>query len=213
MPTMLLTALVSGCETWTGEPYPPEQFRSDAGLLDGASLLGDGSVSDMLWARPAITILGIDCPPVLGSTAAIAPDAAARLNLRIPPGIEPGLAYTALADHLQAVAPWGVRVTVELEGDGEPFMAKVDGPAYEAMASAMNDAYGTPMTTLGQGGSIPLCNVFADTYPDAELIMIGVEEPTALIHAPNESVAPSEIQSMALAEALFMQRYATARGR
>jgi cysteinylglycine-S-conjugate dipeptidase len=73
-------------ETWTGEPYPPEQFRSDAGLLDGASLLGDGSVSDMLWARPAITILGIDCPPVLGSTAAIAPDAAARLNLRIPPG-------------------------------------------------------------------------------------------------------------------------------
>jgi hypothetical protein len=39
----------------------------------------------------------------------------------------------------------------------------------------MNDAYGTPMTTLGQGGSIPLCNVFAETYPDAELIMIGVE--------------------------------------
>ena len=200
-------------ETWKGEPYPPEQFRTDAGLLDGESLLGDGSVSDMLWARPAITILGIDCPPVLGSTAAITPDAAARLNLRIPPGIEPGPAHTALVDHLQSVAPWGVRVTVELEGDGEPFMAKVDGPAYEALASAMNDAYGTPMTTLGQGGSIPLCNVFADTYPEAELIMIGVEEPMALIHAPNESVAPSEIQSMALSEALFMQRYATARAR
>ena len=60
-------------QTWTGELYPPEQFRSDAGVLDGASLLGDGSVSDMLWARPAITILGIDCPPVLGSTAAIVP--------------------------------------------------------------------------------------------------------------------------------------------
>ena len=111
------------------------------------------------------------------------------------------------------MAPWGVRVTVELEGDGEPFMAKVDGPAYEAIASAMSDAYGTPMTTLGQGGSIPLCNVFAETYPDAELIMIGVEEPAALIHAPNESVAPSEIESMALAEALFMQRYPAASGR
>jgi cysteinylglycine-S-conjugate dipeptidase len=66
---------------------------------------------------------------------------------------------------------------------------------------------------LGQSGSIPLCNVFAETYPDAEVIMIGVEEPMALIHAPNESVAPSEIQSMALTEALFMQRYATARAR
>jgi hypothetical protein len=46
------------------------------------------------------------------------------------------------------------------------------------------------MTTLGQGGSIPLCNVFAETYPAAELIIMGVEEPQALIHAPNESVAP-----------------------
>ena len=39
---------------------------------------------------------------------------------------------------------------------------------------------------------------------------MGVEEPAALIHAPNESVAPSEIESMALAEALFLQRYAAA---
>jgi len=75
------------------------------------------------------------------------------------------------------------------------------------------DAFGKPMSTLGQGGSIPLCNVFAETYPDAELIMMGVEEPAALIHAANESVAPSEIQSMALVEALFMQRYATAKNR
>ena len=200
-------------QTWTGEPYPPEQFRTDAGMLDGESLLGDATVSDMLWARPAVTILGIDCPPVLGSTAAIVPDAAARLNLRIPPGTDPDQARAALVDHLQTVAPWGVRVTVDLEGEGASFRAAVDGPAYDAIASAMTDAFGKPMTTLGQGGSIPLCNVFAETYPDAELIMMGVEEPAALIHAPNESVAPSEIQSMALAEALFLQRYATARGR
>jgi hypothetical protein len=69
------------------------------------------------------------------------------------------------------------------------------------------------MTTFGQAWMIPLSNVFAETYPAAELIMMGVEEPQALIHAPNESVAPSEIQSMALTEALFMQRYPTARGR
>ena len=64
------------------------------------------------------------------------------------------------------------------------------------------------MTTLGQGGSIPLCNVFADTYPDAEIILMGLEEPLALIHAPNESVDPDEIANMSLAEALFLRRYA-----
>jgi cysteinylglycine-S-conjugate dipeptidase len=38
--------------------------------------------------------------------------------------------------------------------------------------------------------------------------MFGVEEPRCLIHAPNESVDPSEIERMALAEALFLRELA-----
>jgi acetylornithine deacetylase/succinyl-diaminopimelate desuccinylase-like protein len=204
---------VTGLDTsqsWPGEPYPPDQFRDDAGVLEGVALLGGGTVSDMLWARPAVTILGIDCPPVVGSASAVVPRAAARLNLRIPPGVGPDQAETALVAHLEAVAPWGVHVTTTTEAKGEPFRASVGGPAHRTMAAAMEEAYGVPMTTLGQGGSIPLCNVLADTYPEAELILMGVEEPRALIHAPNESVDPLEIEKMALTEALFLQRYAGA---
>jgi acetylornithine deacetylase/succinyl-diaminopimelate desuccinylase-like protein len=199
---------LDGSQRWTGAPYPPDQFRDDAGVLEGVSLVGDGSVSDMLWARPSVTILGIDCPPVAGSAAAISPRAAARLNLRIPPGTTPDAAAAALVAHLEEAAPWGVHVSVQVEATGEPFAATTDGPAYAAMAEAMQEAYGTAMTTLGQGGSIPLCNVLADTYPEAELILMGVEEPLCLIHAPNESVDPGEIESMALAEALFLRSYA-----
>ncbi|HSE70717.1 MAG TPA: M20/M25/M40 family metallo-hydrolase, partial [Nocardioidaceae bacterium] len=199
-------------QEWSGEPYPAEQFRSDAGVLEGALLLGSGTVSDMLWARPALTVLGIDCPPVVGSTAAIIPRAAARLNLRIPPGVAPDRARQALAEHLRDAAPWGVRVTVEHEAAGSPFQAVTDGPAYAAMSAAMKEAFGRPMTTLGQGGSIPLCNVFAETYPDAEIILMGVEEPLAAIHAPNESVDPGEISRMALTEALFLRHLAGAGG-
>ena len=193
-------------QTWPGATYPEDQFRSDAGVVDGASLLGGGTVSDMLWARPSLTTLGIDCPPVVGSAAAIVPRARARLNLRIPPGTEPAAAEKALTEHLVDAAPWGVHVTVETEAIGSPFSAETDGPAYRAIASAMEQAFGRPMVSLGQGGSIPLCNVFAETYPEAELILMGVEEPLALIHAPNESVHPQEIADMALAEALFLQR-------
>lgn len=201
---------VTGLENdqeWPGEPYPPARFRTDAGVLPGVASLGDGNISDMLWARPAVTILGIDCPPVRGSAAAIMPRAAARLNLRIPPGVSPDTARVALIDHLRAAAPWGVRVEVVTEAMGAPFRAAVNGPAYQALATAMWEAYGAPVSTLGQGGSIPLCNVFAEMYPDAETILIGVEEPQALIHAPNESVAPGEIANMALAEALFLRHY------
>jgi acetylornithine deacetylase/succinyl-diaminopimelate desuccinylase-like protein len=165
----------------------------------------------MLWARPAVTVLGIDCAPVLGSASSIAPRATARLNLRVPPGTAPEDARSALVEQLRAAAPWGVRLSLETEATGAPFLAATDGPAYRAIAGAMQQAFGRPMTSLGQGGSIPLCNVFADTYPDAEVILMGVEEPRCLIHAPNESVDPGEIAAMALTEALFLQRYATMR--
>jgi acetylornithine deacetylase/succinyl-diaminopimelate desuccinylase-like protein len=198
-------------QKWSGVAYEPAQFRSDANVLDGVDLLGDGTVSDMLWARPAATVLGIDCPPVVGSAAAIQPKARARINLRVPPGMDPAVAQDALIKQLQASAPWNAHVTVEREASGSPFRAVTDGPAYATLGEAMAEAYGRPFTTLGQGGSIPLCNVFADTYPDAEIILMGVEEPLTLMHAPNESVAPSEIENMALAEAIFLSRLGAVR--
>jgi acetylornithine deacetylase/succinyl-diaminopimelate desuccinylase-like protein len=199
-------------QTWAGAPYDPGSFRSDTGMSSEESLLGSGTVSDMLWARPALTILGIDCPPVVGSTAAIVPRASARLNLRIPPGTGPADAEAALTAHLRAAAPWGVRVSVEPEASGSPFRAETEGPAYASMRKAMSAAYGREMVLLGQGGSIPLCNVFHETYPDAELLLMGVEEPLALIHAPNESVDPAEIARVATAEAHFLQEYASHTG-
>jgi len=195
-------------QKWDGVAYNPKRFRADANVLDGVDLLGDGTVSDMIWARPAVTILGIDCPPVVGSAAAIQPRARARINLRVPPGMDPAAAQDALIAHLEAAAPWHVRVKVEREASGSPFRATTGGRAYAALDQAMTESYGTGYTTLGQGGSIPLCNVFATTFPKAEIILMGVEEPLTLMHAPNESVDPGELERMALAEALFLQRYA-----
>ncbi|MEE4541328.1 dipeptidase [Streptomyces sp. V4-01] len=194
--------------TWQGAGYDEEQFRHDAGVLDGIPLTGEGTVADRLWARPAVTVLGIDCPPVVGSAAAVPPSSRARISLRVPPGVEAADALQALTAHLTRSAPWGVRVAVEPESSGDPFAASTDGPAYRALDDAMRAVYGRPMAFLGQGGSIPLCNVLTDTYPHAEIILMGVEEPRCLIHAPNESVDPGEIQHMAEVEARFLQNFA-----
>jgi acetylornithine deacetylase/succinyl-diaminopimelate desuccinylase-like protein len=195
-------------QTWRGAAYPPEQFRQDANVLEGVSLLGDGNVSELLWARPVATVLGIDCPPVVGSSAAIQPEARARVNLRVPPGMDAHHAQDRLIAHLAAAAPWEVQVEFEREAEGAPFVASTSGPAFDAMTHALRDAYGRDVTTEGQGGSIPLCNVLQDTFPRAEIMLLGVEEPLCLIHAPNESVDPSEIENMAIGHALFLQAYA-----
>jgi cysteinylglycine-S-conjugate dipeptidase len=195
-------------QAWRGEEYPAAQFRADAQMIEDTGLLGDGSVADMIWARPAATVVGIDCPPVVGAATAIQSRARARINLRVPPGMDPARAQDALVAQLQNSAPWGVRVRIERTVPDKPFLAETGGLAYQTLASAMRDAYGETMTTLGLGGSIPLCNTFSEILPCAEIILMGVEEPLALIHAPNESVDPSEIANMALTEAIFLQRYA-----
>jgi acetylornithine deacetylase/succinyl-diaminopimelate desuccinylase-like protein len=197
-------------QTWQGVDYPAEQFRADANVLDGVELMGDGSVADLLWARPSATVIGVDAPHVIGSASAVQASATARVSLRLPPGVTGQEAQDALVAHLEARVPWGLQCEIERVALGDPFVGSLEGPAFDALKAAMEEAFGKPMTTEGQGGSIPLCNVLAETYPDAAMFLMGVEEPTCLIHAPNESVDPSEIEHLALAEALFLERYAEA---
>ncbi|EHK80479.1 dipeptidase [Rhodococcus pyridinivorans] len=190
--------------TWDGVPYPEDRFRADAGVLDGVSLPTSGTVADAVWARPALTVLGIDAPPMVGSAAAVVPRASARLNLRVPPGIDARTAQDALVAHLEAHVPWGAHLRIDRDVLGEPFRAATDGPGYAALRAALEAAYGREVGTAGQGGSIPLCTALHRAVPRAEIALIGVEEPRCVIHAPNESVDPTEIENLAVAEALLL---------
>jgi acetylornithine deacetylase/succinyl-diaminopimelate desuccinylase-like protein len=125
------------------------------------------------------------------------------VSLRVPPGEDEGAALEALTAHLEAVAPWPVEVTLELGRGAAPFRARTDGPAFSAMRRALGAAYGTPARTAGQGGSIPLCTVFQETFPDAEIMIMGVADPASRVYAPDESVDPAELERMALAQARF----------
>ncbi|MFF1280559.1 dipeptidase [Streptomyces sp. NPDC058299] len=195
--------------TWDGLEYTEEQFREDAKVLDGVGLIGTGSVADRVWARPAVTVIGIDCPPVVGATPSVQSRARALISLRVPPGVDAAEATKLLQAHLEAHIPWGARVTTEQTGQGQPFSADTSSPAYRAMADAMAVAYpGETMQYAGHGGSIPLCNTLAGLYPQAEILLIGLSEPEARIHAVDESVSPEELERLSVAEALFLRNYA-----
>jgi cysteinylglycine-S-conjugate dipeptidase len=194
-------------QRYHGVEYPVDEFRRDANVLDGVDLVGSGLVSDMLWARPALTVLGIDCPDVGCSSAAIQPRARARLRLRVPAGLGADQAREALVRHLHAVAPGNARVEVVEQASTEPWVGWRDGSAARAMVASMLEAYGVDAVREGQGGSVPLGNVLHQTFPEAEVMVMGVEEPRCLVHAPDESVDPAEIEAMALTEALFLRSY------
>ncbi|MFC8826408.1 dipeptidase [Streptomyces sp. NPDC057137] len=194
---------------WDGLAYPEADFRKDAKVLDGVGLIGRDTVADRVWARPAVTVIGIDCPPVVGATPSLQASARAQISLRVPPGQDAAEATKLLTAHIEAHTPWGARVAVEQVGQGQPFRADTASPAYASMAEAMRVAYpGEEMQTAGMGGSIPLCNTLAALYPDAEILLIGLSEPEAQIHAVNESVSPQELERLSVAEAHFLVNYA-----
>ncbi|MFI2368138.1 dipeptidase [Streptomyces sp. NPDC018833] len=197
---------------WEGLQYPEEEFRKDAKVLDGVALPGNGTVADRIWARPAVTVIGIDCHPVAGATPSIPASARAQISLRVPPGQDAAEATKLLFAHIEKHTPWNARVTLEQVGQGQPFQADVTSPAYTSMAEAMRVAYpGEEMQASGMGGSIPLCNTLAALYPRAEILLIGLSEPEAQIHAVNESVSPEELERLSVAEALFLVNYAVSK--
>jgi len=52
------------------------------------------------------------------------------------------------------------------------------------------------------------CAAFADAFPDAEVLSLGVADARSAVHGTDESVDPARLAATALAEALFLQRLA-----
>ncbi|MFJ9823422.1 M20/M25/M40 family metallo-hydrolase [Streptomyces sp. NPDC101160] len=188
--------------------YPEDRLRADAGVLDGVRLMGTGSAAQRLWARPAATVLAVDGPGPEEAVPALRATATALVSLRLPPGTDPARAHEALADHLRRAVPFGARLDIRRITTGASFRGRTDGPAHRAMSAAMAVAYGHEPLVIGAGGSIALCSTLQALHPDAEILLFGVEDPEARIHAPDESVNPGEIAATALAEALFLDRFA-----
>ncbi|MEU8155993.1 dipeptidase [Micromonospora sp. NPDC048986] len=189
--------------------YPEDRFRAEAGLADGVRFIGTGRITDRLWTKPALAILGVDAPSTGEAPNALVPAAKAKLSIRLAPGDDPKRAYAAVRAHLEQHAPWGAQVTVTVEHDGDPCVIDTSGPMFDAARSAFRTAWdGTDPVDIGIGGSIPFIATFQEMFPKAAILVTGVEDPHARAHGPNESLHLGEFARVCLAEALLLRNVA-----
>lgn len=200
---------------WPGDKYDRETFRKDARILEGVQMLGtvDDDPADMVWARTAVTVIGFTSVPVAEASNIVNATAEAQLNLRVAAPQDAQEVADKLAEHLKAHAPYGAKVSVEVDGVNQPFASDPNGPAFEAFRECMRDSYAAgagagaqEVAIVGSGGSIPLTVTLQNHFPDAEFALYGVEDPLANIHGVDESVDPTEIERIAVAEAAFLLR-------
>ena len=184
--------------------YPPERVREEAGLLGGVREIGSGSVPQRLWAKPAITVIGIDTTPIDKSSNTLIPRARAKVSMRVAPGGDAAAHLAALTRHLERHAPWGAQVTVTPGDVGQPYAIDASGSVYDAARAAFRQAWGAEPVDTGVGGSIPFIAEFAAAFPSAKILVTGVEDPATQAHSVNESLHLGVLERAATAEALLL---------
>ncbi len=182
-----------------------DALRQSAGVLDGVELLGRGPLAARLWRSPSVTVVGTDLTPLADASNTLAPRATAMLSLRVAPGQQPGDAFAALRDHLVATAPWGARVEVTMRASGQPFSADTTSRVHDAAREALSAAWGgASVAETGIGGSIPFIADLVAAYPEASVLVTGVEDPDTRAHGHDESLDLSVLDRASEAEARLL---------
>ena len=157
--------------------------------------------------RPTLT--GLDAPKVDGASNTLVPSARAKISMRIAPGDTTAHAVECLRRHVEAHLPWGAELTFDVVDTGEATQIEATGPAYDAARAAFTEAWdGVEPIDMGVGGSIPFIAEFLESFPDASVLVTGVEDPDTRAHGANEGLHLAEFERVCLAEALLLDKLA-----
>ena len=188
--------------------YPEDRLLEETGLLEGVSQIGDGSVVERMWFKPAASVLAIDATPVAKASNTLIPSARAKVSVRLVPGQDPAAAAKALEEHLRRNAPWGAHVDVVAGQCGAPGRITLEGERAEAAKTAFREAFGVDAVEIGCGGSIPIVAEFADRHPEALVLVTAVTDPNSRMHGIDESLDLGDFAKAALAETLLLNNLA-----
>jgi acetylornithine deacetylase/succinyl-diaminopimelate desuccinylase-like protein len=141
---------------------------------------------ERMWLRPTLELNGIYGGYQGPGAKTIVPSFAhAKLSARLVAGQEPAHVKRVVREHLERVAPPGIRVAIEADGDVRAVATSRDHPAVAAAARAMERGFGKAPVFIGSGGTIGPVSSF-DRILHLPQVLIGVGLPDDAIHAPNE---------------------------
>jgi acetylornithine deacetylase/succinyl-diaminopimelate desuccinylase-like protein len=186
--------------------YPEAEFRKDSSVLDSVTLAGTGNLADRLWNKPALSIIGMDIPSVAVSSNTLIPSTRFKLSLRVAPGQNPQAATEAVRAHIMSQNLGGAQVNFVSDENGQSFSTDTSAPAAQASLWALGEAWGVPAVETGIGGSIPFISDLLEVFPEAQILVTGVEDPDSRAHSANESLHLGDFRHAILAESLLMAR-------
>jgi cysteinylglycine-S-conjugate dipeptidase len=184
-------------------PYSDSDFAEQSGMLDGVQRLGSESLLKHNWGAPSVTVIGLDGPRVETSSNTAQPSIQARISLRLAPNEDPTEGLELLKKHLLENAPWGAKIEFGHSEQGPGYFAK-QGWGSELAHEAFSAVWPNKSVEIGIGGSIPFIAEFANAFPEAQILVTGVEEPDSRAHSPNESQHLPTLRRAITAQSLIL---------
>ncbi|OFT44335.1 dipeptidase [Arthrobacter sp. HMSC06H05] len=189
--------------------YDEADFRADANVVEGLRLAGTGSIADRLWRKPAISLIGMDITNVSLSSNTIIPMVRGKVSVRLAPGQDPALAAKAMEEHFANQDIFGAEISYKTTEVGPSFATDTSSPAAQAKMWALEQAWNVKPVEMGLGGSIPFIGDLQAVFPDAEILVTGIEDPDTRAHSANESLHIEDFFKATLSEALLLTHLAT----
>ncbi|MCY1716970.1 dipeptidase [Microbacterium sp. SL62] len=186
--------------------YDEATLRAESGLLEGVSPIGRDSILSRIWNKPSITITGWDATPVEAASNTLSPQTSVVISARVAPGQDAQEAFAAVEAHLRAHAPFGAQLEFTDVDCGDSFLVDTSGWALEEARASFADGYGVDSVDVGIGGSIPFISDLVREFPEAQILVTGVEDPHARAHSPNESLHLETFRNALVSEALLLAR-------
>ncbi len=163
---------------------PLVQTRGDSVIrrLAGGRATLDGALDRRITTEAVSSVVqlraGIGRP-------AVPSRAEARLDVRLPAGVDVRAAVGKLARVARATAPTGVMVDVAADAISPGYAGMPDQKALVAAGNACRAVYGRPLSLVRSGGTLPAAGLLAHAFGIAPMLL-GLGTPGGGAHGPDE---------------------------
>ena len=185
-------------------PFDEIAYREE---IDVPELFGEEGFTTLerAWGRPTCDVNGIFGGYQGEGAKTILPAwAGAKVSMRLVPDQDPETIERLFREHVEKVAPPGVKTTVISHHGAKPVLVETEGAIVEAAMEAMGDIWQRPVR-VREGGSIPIVGTFSDVL-GVPIILLGFGLSDDRLHSPNEKLEVANFYGGIRAVVRFLDR-------
>lgn len=169
------------------ESVQGENYEQTTGVKETTSEKGF-TAKEHTMTRPTLEVNGIYGGYSGEGTKTIIPsEAVAKITCRLVPNQNPEHIQQLIVNHINKVAPSGVKVTVQKEKiTAKPYKVEPNDKLILKAAESYEKAFGIKTVFARMGGSIPVVEWLDEIYK-VPIVLLGFGTPDDRLHSPNES--------------------------